>query len=198
MAKLFQRCIHEHHWLASHIGRRHASTKVSVHELATAMAQSYRGISVPLDADGVYALFALCGSTRNPIAQVNISEIKGDDVEPLHSDSDSDGDEIPQTPLSCALNFQDYEVVRFLLRRNADPDGYQLRRFDNEGEPIERISPLHKAVMDYRPDIVDMLLQARANPDGWGKDLALHGDECPTGGYHFECESPLWHAVDNA
>ena len=31
MAKLIQRCIHEHHWLASNIGRRHASTKVSVH-----------------------------------------------------------------------------------------------------------------------------------------------------------------------
>ena len=168
MAKLFQRCIHEHHWLASHIGRRHASTKVSGDALATAMAQSYQGISVLLDADGVYALFALCGSTVNHIAQVNISEIEGVDVELLHSDSDVDGDELPQTPLSCALAFQDNEVVRFLLRRNADPNGYQWRKFDDEGEPIEWISPLYQAVKLYRPDFVDMLLRARANPDDWG------------------------------
>ena len=112
MAKLFQRCMLEHHWLARHVGRQHAGTKVSVHELATAMEKSYRGISGLLDADGVYALFALCGSTRNPIPQVNISEIKGDDLELLHSDSDVDGDELPMTPLSCALAFEDNEVVR--------------------------------------------------------------------------------------
>ena len=37
-----------------------------------------------LDADGVYALFALCGSTVNPIAQLNISKVEGGDVELSH------------------------------------------------------------------------------------------------------------------
>ena len=168
MAKLFRLCMHEHHWLALHIGRPHASTKCSGHALATAMAQSYRGSSMLLDADGVYALFALCSSTMNPLTRVNISEIEDGDVEPLHSDSDVDGDELPHTPLSCALAFGDKEVVRLLLRRNVDPNGYQRRRFDNEGEPIEWMSPLYQAVMLYRPDEVDMLLQSRANPDDWG------------------------------
>ena len=80
-----------------------------------------------LDADCVYALFALCSSTVNPSAQLNTSVVEGGDVELLHPDSDVDGDELPEALLTCAMAFGKTEIVRFLLRRNANPNGYQRR-----------------------------------------------------------------------
>ena len=63
----------------------------------------------------------------------------------------------------------------------------------------EGTTPLYEAVMYARPDLVDMLLQARADPDECGYELELHGENVhPDGGHHSDCESPLWRAVHNA
>ena len=199
MAKLFRRCIDENHWLSLRIPRRHARTKLSGYRLARAMGNLYSGRIMLIDADGVCALFALCGSTVNPIAQLNTSEVDGGDVELLHSDQDDDGYVYPDTPLSCALAFRKTEVVRFLLRRKADPNGYQRHRRNIDGTKIECVNPLFQAVNLDRPDFVGMLLQARANPDDWGYEYRVYGESIGSVEYYrSERETPLWRAVHDA
>ena len=80
MVELFRLCIHEHHWLALHIDRPHASTKVSAHALVKAMEQPYDRSRARLDADGVYALSVLCNFAQPPTTQLNISEKEDGEV----------------------------------------------------------------------------------------------------------------------
>ena len=103
MVKLFQLCIHEHHWLAFHIDRPHARRKISAPALVKAMKQSGNGSRSQLDADGVYALSVLCNFSIPATIQFNISDKEIDEGELLDSGSDSevlDQDEVPHTPLS--------------------------------------------------------------------------------------------------
>ena len=212
IAELLRESMREQHWLASYVECPHVSMKVSGHVLAEAIA-SRMNRRVPLDADGVFALSALCNfattaATRVSFAttsatQASISEDDDQEVELWDSNSDggaSDEFELPDTPLTAALGIEDQAIVRLLLHRNADPNGYQRHRFNHEdGEPYERISPLHLAILHYRPDFVDMLLQARADPNECGYELDLHGEAVhPDGGHHSDCENPLWRAVDQA
>ena len=65
-----------------------------------------------IDADGVYALSALCTFTTTPATQVRISKNEGGEVELFDSESDSVGDDLRRTPLSCALALEDKTIVQ--------------------------------------------------------------------------------------
>ena len=118
IVKVFRLCIHEHHWLALHVDRPHANTKVSAYALVKAMEQRYDRRKALLDADGVYALSVLCYVIQSPTTQLNISEKEDGKVELLDSDSDAGvldqdepPDELPHTPLSYALASGDPTLV---------------------------------------------------------------------------------------
>ena len=206
MVKIYRQCVHERHWLASHVDRPYARPKVSHRALAEAI-RPRRRIKAPLDADGVYALSALCDLTcdltRPSPTRVNISGNEDEEVELLDSDSDCaylGEPEFPKTPLASALEIEDKAILRLLLRRRADPNGYQWHVY-YEQEVMEssvRLSPLHLGVLLHRPDFVDMLLRSRADPDEWGEEVAHEGT--PTGPdicYQFEREKPLWRVVSD-
>ena len=201
MVKIYRQCVHERHWLASHVDRPYARPKVSHRALAEAI-RPHRRNKAPLDADGVYALSALCYLTAPSPTRMNISGNEDEEVELLDSDSDCAylGErEFPKTPLASALEIEDKAILRLLLHYRADPNGYQWHVYEHEGgESCVRLSPLHQGVLLHRPDFVDMLLRSRADPDEWGEEVAHEGT--PTGPdicYQFEREKPLWRVVSD-
>ena len=127
MVKICRPCVHERHWLTSHVDRPYAITKVSDRALAEAIVPNCRN-KAPLDADGVYALSALCNLTAPSPTRMNISGNEDEEVEMLDSDSDCasfGGREFPKTPLASALEIEDKAILRLLLHRRADPNRYQ-------------------------------------------------------------------------
>ena len=181
MVKICRQCVHERHWLAPHVDRPYAMTKVSHRALAEAIVPHCRN-KAPLDADGVYALSALCD---------------------LNSESDCaylGKREFPMTPLASALEIKDKAIVRLLLHYRADPNGYQWHVCElEESELSVRLSPLHQGVLLHRPDFVDMLLRSRADPDEYGEEVVHYGTPTdPVFGYRCEREKPLWRVVSHA
>jgi len=189
---------HCRHWLQPYIDLPHgARVKVSVQALAEAISPCATR-QVRLDADGVYALLML----RNFDASlVSLEDDAAEDSEPADTDFCSNrDDELANTPLCSAVGVNAKTIVRLLLDHHADPDGYQFRQFDlADGTPWEEITPLFLAVMQCKPDLVDMLLQARAEPDDWGYEKNLCGEAAhPDGGQHVDRITPLWRAMEDA
>ena len=121
MVEICLQCVNERHWLASHVDRPYAKTKVSHRALAEAI-RPHRRNKAPLDADGVYALSALCDLTcdltKPSPTRMNISGNEDEEME--LSDSDSEyaylGErEFPKTPLASALEIEDKAILRLLL-----------------------------------------------------------------------------------
>ena len=183
MVKICRQSIHERHWLASHVDHKYARTTVSPRALAEAILPHCR-YKAPLDADGVYALSALCDLT----APSNISGSEDEEEERFVYLGEY---EFPKTPLASALEIEDKAILRLLLHYRADPNGYQWH-FNEYGDSDSyvRLSPLHQGVLDHRPDFVDMLLRSRADPDEYGVEVVVFGD--------CERATPLWRVVSDA
>jgi hypothetical protein len=187
---------HRHHWLEPYIDLPHG-TRVNVSARALAEAISPCATRrVGIDADGVYALLML----RNfDTSLASLEEDAAEESDPAETDFCSNGDgELANTPLCSAVGVNAKTIVRLLLDHHADPDGYQFRQFDwTDGTPWEEITPLFRAVMQCQPDLVDMLLQARAEPDEWGYKKNLEAYH-PDGGQHVDRITPLWQAMKAA
>ena len=188
------------HWLAPHVDRpRHVRVKVSAHALAEAISPRVRR-GTRLDADAIYALLAMRHFDTSWAPAEDEIEDTDVDIEQTDSERGSYDDMLPDTPLCSALGVGDAAIVRLLLENRADPNGYQSREFDwEDGEPYTEISPLHSAVMHRRPDLVSLLLQARADADAYGYWKHLSGEAVhPDGGQHSDQATPLWYAVEDA
>ena len=97
----------------------------------------------------------------------------------------------------AAVYTENKAVVRFLLRQRADPSGYQSQRFSEETGYQTQISPLHQCVQLGRPDFVDTLLRARADPDEYGYETTV-APWFPERDHSTNLMRPLWNAVDHA
>ena len=149
----------------------HTLARVPAQAVAKAILHIRRNIRGKLDIDGVYVLSALCPFTTLSTTPLGISEREDEEVEPLEWDPDCaawDDGTLEKTPLFAAVYTENKAVVHFLLRRRADPSGYQSQRFSEETGYQTQISPLHQCVELGRPDFVVTLLRARADPDEYG------------------------------
>ena len=140
MVKICRQSIHERHWLASHVDHKYERTTVSPRALAEAILPHCR-YKAPLDADGVYALSALCDLT----APSNISGSEDEEVQRFVYLGEH---EFPKTPLASALEIQDKAILRLLLHYRADPNGYQWHFYVPNG-PSERLREAQKS--SYNP-----------------------------------------------
>ena len=189
---------HCRHWLEPYIDLPQGTrVKVSIQALAEAISP-WATRQVRLDADGVYALLML----RNfDTSLASLEEDAAEYSSPAETDCCSyGGDELVSTPLCSAVGVNAKTIVRLLLDHRADPNGYQFRQFDwTDGTSWEEITPLFRAVMHCQPDLVDMLLQARADPEDWGYEKNLCGEAAhPDGGQHVDRITPLWQAMEDA
>ena len=125
----------------------------------------------------------------------SLSDQEIENLEEWDPDTDDNEKQLARTPLCSAINVNAVTIVRLFLKYHADPNGYQSREFDDEGEPYRKITPLFNAISIGKPYLVDMLLQARADPNQWGFELDLYGEAVHPDG---DCETPLWQAVYRA
>ncbi len=106
------------------------------------------------------------------------------------------------TPLFLAIVTELIDTCRLLVHLRADVNGDQWQQFGYEIKPFERQTPLSIAVCSRHPALVKLLLQARAEANGYAYEKLLCNDDWPSSLQHFGCglhkmTSPLWDAVYN-
>ena len=136
------------------------------------------------DPDDVFCLLAL----RN----LDVSWALPD----RHSYGEVADDEILlNTPLFLAVATGMVDTVRLLVHLRAGVDGDQWQQFGYEIVPWERQTPLSLAVCSRHPELVKILLQARAEPCGYAYVKHLCDDDLPYGDGYHKSSTPLWDAV---
>ena len=177
VAKAIRNYMREDHWLTQHMDEPDVDEWISSSALAQAIEPTEPG-HCPVDANGAYALLAL----RDFKYDLNWTAL----------DSDS-------TPLCAAIAANSAAIVALLLKRHADPNGYQSYSRDSNGTVTEKVTPLFMSIQMHRTGIAIMLLQARGNPHAWGfeRQVCLM-NPLPYGMEYFDNISPLRAAVDEA
>ena len=125
---MFRLCVRERLWLASHVDHPLTIARVPAHAVAEAILCARWSTPGQLDIDGVYALSARCPFTTLYTTPLAISESEDEEVGSLPSDQDCRAwncGALRETPLFAAVTITNKAVVHFLLRRRADPNGYQ-------------------------------------------------------------------------
>ena len=193
IAKRFRESICDDHWLTPYVDRPRKHERITNHGLAKAILPRSKR-HAPLDADGVYALFALRSFAVTSITPAGDTESEGEDS----TEFDSKLEDF-RTPLCSAIGAESLAIVRLLLQHRANPNGNQKYRFKGQGKSQTKATPLYLAVALCQPDVVDTLLQARAEPEHCGYTESVREDvRLVDRQTYLEEMSPLWRAVSEA